>query len=228
MVKTMASVMTMVLWVFASTSPEEAVLARVQTTYKKAGDIEARFAQTYVEKLRGRGRTESGRLWTKPDGRVRWQYENPEPKYFIYDGENAHFYEPAHGQVTIFREFSESQWSNALRFLWGRGPLSEVFHVGACTTACAFGASTDKRILLRPKEPLASVDRLLLVVEPTSWRVKMSVVFDALGNRTEYAFSDVRFDAKLPASKFRFKKPEGVQELVANPEEPSSAAKNKK
>ena len=40
---------------------------------------------------------------------------------------------------------------------------------------------------------------------------------DALGNSSEYLFSEVRFNAKISDSKFAFTMPEGVSILRANP-----------
>src|SRR5262245_58384914 len=115
----------------AAPSPE-AVVQRVQAVYEKAGDLEADFTQSYVEKLRGKTRVESGHLWAKKDGRVRWEYREPVPKYFVFDGKDAFFYEPENAQVTEFEKFEDSDLSNALRFLLGKGDLAKRFTVAAC------------------------------------------------------------------------------------------------
>lgn len=109
------------------------LVERVQATYDSKADISASFTQTYMDSLRGTQREESGRLWAKSDGRVRWTYVKPVRKDFVYNGEVAYFYEPESAQVTVFEDFQQSQVSQALRFLWGQGDLRESFEIQACT-----------------------------------------------------------------------------------------------
>src|SRR2546427_3529112 len=106
----------------AAASPQQ-VLAEVQAAYRLGGDLEANFTHIYIDKLRGKTRVESGKLWAKRDGRVRWSYLDPVRKDFVFTGERALFYEPDNAQVTIFDEFKHSPLFEALRFLWGQGSL---------------------------------------------------------------------------------------------------------
>ena len=214
-------VIALTLGLFVDVTPDQ-VLDRVQAAYRQAGDIEARFVQSYTGKLRGKKREEHGRLWAKADGRVRWQYEAPVRKYFIYDGRNAYFYEPKNAQVTVFEHFDDSELSYTLRFLLGQGDMRKRFLVKPCPKDCHAGEPGDEVIALWPKKPLGNVDHVLLVVRAMN-RVRMSVVFDALGNRTDYLFTDVKFHAQIKDKKFQFKTPEGVQELRATVDGPAPA-----
>ncbi len=200
-------------------------LARVQSTYDNAGDIKASFTQTYVEKLRGKQRSEKGVFWAKEDGRVRWQYQKPTVKEFIFDGQKAYFYEPENAQVTIFDDFQQTDLSNALRFLIGQGNLKERFDVGPCRALCDLVKGNTIVLEMLPKKPMASVDKILMFIDPTSFRVSTSAVFDSLGNRTEYAFSGVQFHAKVSPRNFVFKTPKGVQQLRATQDGLAPAAK---
>ena len=51
----------MLLLCVASPDSDE-VLAKVQATYRNAGDITADFSQSYIDGLRGKKRTETGKL----------------------------------------------------------------------------------------------------------------------------------------------------------------------
>ena len=92
-----------------------------------------------------------------------------------------------------------------------------------CAKACLAGEAGDEVVALWPKEPLGNVDHVLLVVDATTHRVKSSVVFDALGNRTDYLFVEVKFNVQIADKKFKFKTPEGVQELRATVDGPAPA-----
>jgi outer membrane lipoprotein carrier protein len=198
----------------APPSPEE-ILARVQKTYQSGGDFSASFTHTQIDKLRGKRKVESGKLWATRDGRVRWMYEKPVRRDFVFDGKTAYFYEPENAQVTVFDKFQASPLWNALRFLWGQGDIGKSFDVRACDDTCPKAEAGALVLKLVPKEPLAAVDRVVIVVDPTQDRLQKSIVFDTLGNRTEYAFSDVVLGAKVDPKKFDFKPPEGVNILRA-------------
>ena len=202
----------------APPAPAE-VLSKVQAAYKKAGDITARFSQTYVDKLRNKKREESGQLWAKQDGRLRWSYDKPTPKDFVYDGKTAYFYEPDNAQVTVFERFQDSPLSGAVRFLWGQGNIAELFDVKACATACDTGDKGDWVVELWPKSEIPTVDHTVFAVDPKTDRVRVSVVYDPLGNRTEYRFTDLTFGAKIQDLKFQFEVPKGVSVLRATNDE---------
>src|SRR6266852_1293136 len=52
------------------------------------------FKAAFVEIYEGPGvsRSESGVLWLKKPGRMRWEYREPKEKLFLIDSENAYFY----------------------------------------------------------------------------------------------------------------------------------------
>ena len=198
-----------------ASSPDE-MLARVQAAYKKAGTVAAAFEQTSVDALRGKKRTERGHLWAKPDGRVRWSYEQPAPKDFVYDGKSAYFYEPENAQVTVFDNIEDSPLWTAVRFLWGQGAITETFLAKACNDTCAKPNAGEVLLLLVPKKPIASVDHVVLGVDDKTGLVLRSTVYDSLGNRTEYRFSDINLHAKVDGAKFVFPMPKGVSILRAS------------
>jgi outer membrane lipoprotein-sorting protein len=136
----------------------------------------------------------------------------------VFTGSEAYFYEPENAQVTVFDSFKDSPVSNAMKFLWGQGELTKSFAASACDAKCV-KADEATSIVLKPKEQLAAVEHIQLDVDPQSSRVKRSIVFDPLGNRTEYAFTSLDLAAKVPDGKFVFSIPTGVSVLRANADE---------
>jgi outer membrane lipoprotein carrier protein len=209
--------LSLALIVVAAAAAPDSAISRVQQTYQR-GDLCAAFEQTYVEKLRNKKKVESGRLWAKRDGRVRWTYEKPTRKDFVYDGKKAWFYEPDNGQVTEFDKFEQSPIWGAVRFLWGQGNLMDVFAVAACNDPkCRDNAAPGLAVYqLTPKKPIAAVDHVVLEVDPATSQVRRSIVYDTLGNRTEYAFSDVSIGCQVPDAKLTFEVPKGVSVVRAS------------
>jgi outer membrane lipoprotein carrier protein len=208
--------MTLLLLTSLAAPPAPAdVLARVQAAYRKLGDMQARFSQIYVDKLRGKKREEVGQLWAKQDGRLRWSYEKPTAKDFVYDGKTAYFYEPENAQVTVFERFQDSPLSGAVRFLWGQGNISELFDVKPCATTCDVGEKGDWVVELWPKAEIPTVDHSVFAVDPKSDKVRVSIVFDPLGNRSEYRLTELKAAGKVPDAKFQFDVPKGVSVIRA-------------
>lgn len=207
--------LTAVLLAATGQSPAQ-LLGSVQAHYKKAGDLQASFEHIYFDKLRGKRRPETGKLWAKKDGRVRWTYYKPDRKDFVFNGETAYFYEPGNAQVTIYQKFSESPLWNAVRFLWGQGNPLESFNVRPCDQGCEQGQPGDVTVRLEPKEVVPSVNYVLVVVDPKAKQVRTSIVYDQLGNRAEYHFKDVLLGSTVPDAKFEFKVPKGVSVLQAS------------
>jgi outer membrane lipoprotein carrier protein len=200
----------------AADTTANAAVARVGATYRKGGDMTATFTQTYTDKLRGKSRVESGQMWVKKDGRVRWSYQQPVSKDFVFDGKVAYFYEPENTQVTLFEHFKDSPVAQALQFLWGQGEVEKVFSIAPCETDCPEAQPGVMVVQLTPKEPLPSVHHVMMRIDTAAWLVQASTVVDPLGNRNVYAFSRAQFGAKLDDAKFAFEPPAGVSILRAD------------
>ena len=74
-----------------------ALAAKIDQHYDHLRTLEARFTETYSGA--GMNRTESGTLFLKRPGRMRWDYDQPRPKLFLTDGHTAWFYVPGEKQV---------------------------------------------------------------------------------------------------------------------------------
>ncbi|HET6345282.1 MAG TPA: outer-membrane lipoprotein carrier protein LolA, partial [Myxococcota bacterium] len=95
------------------------------------------------------------------------------------------------------------------------GELAKSFDISACSRDCPAPASGEAVVQLVPKTALAAVEHIALVVDPKAGRVRRSVVYDPLGNRTEYQFDDLQFGATVDDAKFAFTVPTGVSVLRA-------------
>ena len=95
------------------------LLALVERRYNGASSLQLRFEQQY----RGGGqpsRTESGILFLKKPGRMRWEYRHPEGKLFVSDGKDGWFYSPAMNQVEKSSMKATEDLRAPLAFLMGR------------------------------------------------------------------------------------------------------------
>jgi outer membrane lipoprotein carrier protein len=181
----------------------EALLRRIEERHRQVADLTARFTQTYRSGMLGREVVEKGRLMLKRPGRMRWEYTDPEPKTFVADGERSFFYVPADRQVVVHARAGDR--GVAAFLLSGRGSL-----VGEFEPALEAAASGRERLRLTPRKPDADIERVYLEADAAG-RIRSIEILDAQGNRSEFAFDDVKENVGLPDKLFRFDVPKGVE-----------------
>lgn len=206
-----ALVLALSLLASGTAAPEEgesalarATIERVEKRHAETRDFVARFFQSYRSGLLGRELREQGVVYIKRPGRMRWEYQEPEEKLFVSDGENFYFYVPEDQQVIVQEQ--DEQRSLAARLLFGQGGLLEEFE-----------ASMDEpweegvlRVRLVPREQNAELEQAYIDVEP-SGRVRSILIEDLQGNRSEFRFEDVEENKGLSDELFRFEIPDGVE-----------------
>ena len=117
-----------------------------------------------------RGRVE----FAKP-GRMRFEYETPEPSLVVSDGKTLWIYDPVAKEVQVLAVEGDFLSAAAIQFLLGEGRLQESFEVTA--RSCA----PDRAELeLRPRAE-ASYERIELVADPVSGWIRETTVHDLLG-----------------------------------------------
>jgi outer membrane lipoprotein carrier protein len=183
----------------------QALAARVQAYYEKTTDLEARFVQTYTYAAFGRRQVSSGRFAVKKPGRLRWDYEKPEPKVVLVSGKKLVQWEPAAHQVYVDERFDATAMSAAVSFLLGQGKLASEFRLAV---------DPEGRLLLTPKEEDPRVESIALTVG-SAGEVTASRVVDGSGNVNEVAFSELRRNVGLPDARFELAIPKDAQRLQA-------------
>lgn len=187
-----------------------AVAKAVDEHYNRLRSLKVEFAETY----RGAGadRTESGTLWLKKPGKMRWEYRSPKDKLFLSDGKNAWFYVPGDKQVrkTSVRKLEDLR--SPLGFLLGKTKLEkELQGLGFAPDI----APMDQGDLVLRGVPRAMGDRInqvLLEVTPQN-RIRRIQIEDADGSVTEYQFREPMEDVEVADELFRFSPPPGVETI---------------
>lgn len=209
----------------------ERLLERIEAWSRAHPWFEARFEQRFVPRLFGRERLESGRLTVRRPGRMRWDYDTPEAKVFVSDGENTWFHLPADRQVVVGAfapaggEGDEAP-PNPLHFLTGAARITD--HFDAVLAASPTDEGTDevtdegvRTISLEPRRPGGGLAALRLSVESGSGRIRSLESEDLEGNRTEFRFQEFRFDREPDEARFTFRIPPGTEVVTASGASPS-------
>lgn len=202
------------LWVAranATGAPDIHTVARaVDEHYNHLRSLEAEFAETY----RGGGmdRTESGTLWLKKPGKMRWEYRSPRDKLFLSDGQGAWFYVPGDKQVRKTSARKLEDLRSPLAFLLGKTRLEkELQGLGFAPDI----APLDQGDLVLRGVPRALGDRInqiLLEITPQN-QISRIQIEEADGSTTEYRFSQQKEDVQISDTLFRFTPPPGVETI---------------
>lgn len=185
-----------------------AEVARVQANYEKVRSFRARFKQDYWVKAYDQRKKSSGNVTFARPGKMSWTYEEPKGNRVVSDGKLLRVYEEAAKQL-FEQAVDKSQYPQALGFLTGESKLAETFTFEGNEGA---GMSFPGGVVLvaTPRQPLATVQKLLLYVDAATHYVRRVLLLDAQGNRNRFDFDDVKLDDATDAREFAFTPPAGT------------------
>jgi len=182
------------------------LLKAVQDRYNRAQTVQVLFQQTY--NMRGRvSRTETGELFLRKPGRMRWQYDSPKGKLFVSDGKEVFLYTPASAQVQKMKVRESDDMRTPLAFLLGKLDFWRDFDRFVSRPEGA-----DLRLTARPKSDQAPYSEVEFVVTP-SRQIRYLRITGQDQSIMEFRFTAEKLNPALPASLFRFVLPPGVDVL---------------
>jgi outer membrane lipoprotein carrier protein len=165
---------------------------------------EAKFTQTFRPKGFARPQTERGSVLFGALPRMRWEYEVPERKVFIFDGNRSWFYVPADKQVTIATLDDARRADMPFLVIGDAESRNRNFTVREQTRG---NVST---VSLEPLQQSAPIRHIRVTIDAVSHGIQRVEYTDREGNQTAFAFSGMHPRSAGPDS-FRFDPPAGVQ-----------------
>jgi outer membrane lipoprotein carrier protein len=182
--------------------------AKVQQRYSAVTTVRADFRQNY--RAPGIEMEESGTLWMKKPGLMRWEYQSPEPKLFISDGRQTYLYTPADRQVMVSRFSPSELHSTPLEFLLGRGDILRSFRV---SIEPGDKPRVEGTFMLRlvPVDPDPNYAYFLLECDSRTFDLRRIVVRESTGNTSEFLLTNLQTNIQTDSKRFDFKIPKGVE-----------------
>jgi outer membrane lipoprotein carrier protein len=191
-----------------STLDVHALAQAVDNHYNRLQTLQAEFTETYSGA--GIERTESGSLWLKKPGKMRWEYRSPKEKLFLSDGKDAWFYLPEDRQVRRSSARKLDDLRSPLGLLLGKSRLEK--ELDGLAPAPDVAPLTPGNTVLRgvPKAMADRINEVVLEVTPDYRiaRIQFQQVDDSV---TEYRFSQERENGSIVEDRFRFTPPPGVE-----------------
>jgi outer membrane lipoprotein carrier protein len=185
-----------------------AIAQAVDERYNHLHSLQSDFTEIY----RGAGmeRTESGTLWLKKPGKMRWQYRSPREKLFLSDGKDAWFYVPGERQVRRTPVKKLDDLRSPLAFLLGKTKLEKELQALSLASDVAPLAPEDVVLRGVPKSLADRVNQVLLELTPEHW-ISRIIIEEVDGSVTEYRFTNQRENVAVTDQQFQFAVPDGVE-----------------
>lgn len=194
----------------------KALAAAVDAHYNHLRSLEASFTELY----RGSGmeRVESGTLWLKKPGKMRWQYRSPREKLFLSDGKEAWLYVPGDRQARKESAKDLEDVRSPLAFLLGKTKLEKELRGLSLAPDIAAVAAGDVVLRGVPTALADQVSEVVLEVTPEG-HITRIMIYDVDGASTEFRFTDQKEDVEIVDGQFRFKPPPGTEVIDAGLEQ---------
>lgn len=177
------------------------VLTGIHKNYADMRDMKARFVQEAYNRISKMTLKETGTVFIKRPGLMRWDYQSPHIKQLVINGHTTWFYIPEDRQV-VKGEIGET----AFAFLTHNRSLTEDF-------SAAIGPQEGSLVVveLTPKKKMGSIAKVRLAVTPATWNVEQVITVDGFNNTTTITLSDMQMNTNLSSGLFDFNVPKGVR-----------------
>ena len=184
------------------------VLSRVERRYASSA-FSARFDIESTLKAMQVTDTAAGRLLVKYPGKMRWEYEAPDPMLFITDGATLWMYQPQERQVTVGQADEVLGGSQGASFLSDVRLLRRQFKIELDPS----GSDERVRLKLMPRQEAFDIAFIIMTISRSTYDVVEVLTTNQYDDTTRIIFRDIAFQQRFSDDLFHFDIPEGVDVL---------------
>jgi outer membrane lipoprotein carrier protein len=195
--------------VSASEPPDlQSTIQAVDHRYNHLHTFVADFTEIYTGA--GAERTESGTLWLKKPGKMRWEYRSPREKLFLSDGKEGWFFVPGEQQVRKISMRKLDDLRSPIAFLLGKTRLEKELTGIIVATGVVPLSGGDTVLSGAPVGMADRVSQVVLEITPDH-RIARILLDGTDGSVTEYRFTNQQEGVEVPDSRFQFIPPPGTE-----------------
>jgi len=196
---------------------------RIQDSYSNVSDFSSRFTQTYRHPLKPELSRSYGKVYFMKGGLMRWEYEKPEPRLFVFDGAVLWIFEPEMPQV-IKTEGQTEKFRRYLAFLTGTGRIDRDYTV-ELLDGSSYDFDKGPVLGLKPRDPQSPYKFVEMYIDEKKMVVSRSVLVQHEGGRNRIDFMNPEINTGVSHTLFRFSPPPGVP--VVSPAEAAKPAQGR-
>jgi outer membrane lipoprotein carrier protein len=188
----------------AGAGPElDPTLKAIETRYNHAQSLKLDFSETYVA-LRRPSQSDSGILYLRKPGRMRWEYSSPAGKVFLSDGKYTWQYNPDDRKAERSSLKLTEDMRAPLAFLLGKLDFHKDFQ-----SFESHPEGADSWIVAQPKSQNLPYIQVEFLATPDG-RIRKVRVTNQDQSKLEFTFSNEQLNAPVADSLFVFHAPVGV------------------
>jgi outer membrane lipoprotein carrier protein len=153
--------------------------------------------------------TAGGKIFVRPPGKMRWEYNTPEKQIIITDSKKLWIFRPEDNQVMVGEApafFGEGK---------GASFLSDMKSIRKSFSILPEIIDTKEHYVLKlePIQKKIDITKIYLTVSKKTFEIEKIVTFNSYGDRTRIRLRHFNFRRVMDDSMFRFTIPEGVDVL---------------
>lgn len=184
----------------------QATLRRLENRYNNIKTLQLDFEQTFWFTTQPTARrTESGILFLRKPGRMRWEYREPARKLFLSDGKNVFFYSPSANRVERSKLKETGDIRAPLAFLIGRLDFQRDFREYRTRTE-----PSGRWIQALPKSDKAPYREVEFLLLDNAQITRLKVVGQDQ-SVMEFVFRNERLNPPVDDKLFQFEAPAGAE-----------------
>ena len=179
-------------------------LQAIEDRYNHAQTLQIAFNEKYT--AQGKiWKPESGVLFLRKAGRMRWQYDSPKGKLFLSDGKFVYLVVPDSNKVQKMKAKETEDMRAPLAFLLGRLHFDKDFR-----NFQSRQEGRDTWITAEPKSGNLPYSKVEFVVSPT-FEIRKLRIHNLDQSVLDFVFDSEKMNPPLANSLFQFRAPPGTQ-----------------
>ncbi len=184
------------------------LLTKIENRYNRVQSLRLSFSESYAGGRRPT-QTESGTLYLRKPGRMRWEYSTPPGKLFLSDGKQVFLYTPDDRRAEKSKLKESEDVRAPLAFLLGKLEFRKEFRSFETRAE-----GSDLWITAIPKSDNLAYTKVEFLATPEGEMRRVRVT-EQDQSRLEFTFSGEKMNVPVAESMFTFHPPPGVEIVEA-------------
>jgi outer membrane lipoprotein carrier protein len=196
----------------AASQSIDAQLKNIEARYNRAQSLKLNFSESYAG-IKSPVQNDSGVLYLRKPGRMRWEYSSPAGKLFISDGKDVVLYTPDDQRAEKSKLKESEDMRAPLAFLLGKLDFKKEFKSFE-VRGYGSGASSESWIVAEPKSENLAYSKVEFLATPEG-EIRRVRITGQDQSKLDFTFSNEQLNVPVAPTLFTFHPPPGVQVVEA-------------
>jgi len=189
-------------------STAEDIALKVEKRLHSLNSLKSDFVQVYYSISVSTPLEEKGKFYFQKPDSMKWEYEDPEKKIFLYKDKKFLFFLPEDNQLIRSSLSQENQETELFEILSGQKHLQDWYHIEFSSFPSE--KKNPLQLKLTPREE-NEFSFILLEIDEKTWLIEKAIFFDWAGNKTEFWFKKIKTNVRFPQNTFELEVPPDVE-----------------